>query len=200
MVQECGYDMAGKLLTHLAGKLSPRVPAIPEHLLRINQSRFWPATARTESEIGMDTTAYIYVPASCRPRAGGGGGGGSGSGGGGGGGGGVSGGGGGRALGDGCRILVVYPGCYCSVATSPAGRPSTGMDIMMYGGFGGWAESNQIVVLYPQHATIPCWQGCGRTLPSDPGYDLFDTRAGQQMLVVNRMVDWVGDRYATAIP
>ena len=55
-----------------------------------------------------------------------------------------------------------------TVATSPPGRPSTGKDIVTYGGFNDWAESNRIIVLYPQHATIACWQGCGRTLPADP--------------------------------
>ena len=51
-----------------------------------------------------------------------------------------------------CRIHVVYPGCFCSVATSPKGRPSTGMDIIHYGGLNDYAESNRILMLYPQHA------------------------------------------------
>ena len=188
MVQECGYDMAGAMLGHLLGPLRPRVPSIPKHLVVVNQSQFWPATAHSEADIGMDKTAYLYVPESCPPKAA------------------VvvgpasSKAGAARAAAaaaatEHCRILVVYPGCYCSVATSPSGRPSTGMDIMTWGGFGDWAESNNIIVVYPQHATVPCWQGCGRELPNDPGYDLFDTRSGQQMLVVNRMVDWVGDRH-----
>lgn len=94
-----------------------------------------------------------------------------------------------------CRIHVVYPGCFCSVATSPAGRPSTGMDIVEYGGFNDWAESNGIIVVYPQHAVIACWQGCGRALPDDPNYDQYDTRQGMQINVVNRVVDWVGAKY-----
>lgn len=42
-----------------------------------------------------------------------------------------------------CRLHVVYPGCYCSNATSPKGRPSTGTDIIRFGGFNHWAESNR---------------------------------------------------------
>jgi hypothetical protein len=63
---------------------------------------------------------------------------------------------------------------------------------MCDGGVNDWAESNRIIVLYPQQAAVACWQGCGRALPSDPSYDLYDTRKGRQMGVVNRIVDWIG--------
>ena len=137
MVQECGFDMAHAMLTHLLGPLIPRVSPIASHLMTVNQSSFWPADAETEQDIGMDRTAFVYVPAERAAAASGG------------------------QNKSTCRIHVVYPGCFCSVATSPPGRPSTGTDIVTYGGF------NRIIMLYPQHATIACWQGCGRTLPAD---------------------------------
>ena len=165
MVQLCGFDMAGSLLQHVLGEtLIPRVQPLPQNLRTINQSQFWPSDAKTREAIGMDYTAYTYVPSGCLSNS-------SAS----------------------CRIHVVYPGCYCSVATSPPGRPSTGLDIIQYGGFNDWAESNRIIVLYPQHAVIACWQGCGRSLPSNPNYDLYDTRLSRQLSVVNRMVDWLSE-------
>ena len=102
----------------------------------------------------------------------------------------------GNGSGSTCRLHVVYPGCFCSVSTNPKGRPSTGMDIIQHGGFNDWAETNSVIVIYLQHATIACWEGAGRTLPSEPTYDLYDTRQGRQMNVVNRMVDGVGKEYA----
>lgn len=69
------------------------------------------------------------------------------------------------------------------------------MDVMTFGGFNDYAESNRIIVLYPQQAAVACWQGCGRSLPSDPGYDLYDTTHSRQLNVVNRMVDWIGLRF-----
>ena len=154
MVQECGFDMAHAMLTHLLGPLSPRVSPIASHLMTVNQSTFWPADAKTEQDIGMDRAAFVYVPAECAAAASGG------------------------QNKSTCRIHVIYPGCFCSVATSPPGRPSTGIDIVTYGGFNDWAESNRIIMLYPQHATIACWQGCGRTLPADPvRFSFFNYRS-----------------------
>ena len=140
MVQECGFDMAQAMLTHLLGPLSPRVSPIASHLMTVNQSSFWPADAVTEQDIGMDRTAFVYFPAECAAAASGG------------------------QNKSTCRVHVVC----ISVATSPPGRPSTGTDIVTYGGFNDWGESNRIIMLYPQHATIACWQGCGRSLPADP--------------------------------
>ena len=82
-----------------------------------------------------------------------------------------------------CKIHVVYPGCGCCINEGPAGY-----DIPKYAGFNEHAESNDIIVLYPQQdgggIPNPCWDSI-----KDPNQA---NRKGLQMNVVNRMVDWLG--------
>ena len=193
MVQECGYDMAGALLQHLLGPLplQPRVVANASRLIRFNQSMFWPrgsvACNRTCSAAGdcpctgMFSDGLVYIPAQCRvseiPPP--------------------------NWCGHGCdphnrsanpapvapgtikdcRIHVVYPGCGCCINEGPSGY-----GIPRFAGFNEWAESNNLIVLYPQQdgggLPSPCWDAL-----KDPN---LNNRKGLQMNVVNRMVDWLG--------
>ena len=69
-VQDCGYDMAGAIFTHLLGPLRPRVPFAPAHVHKLRQSDFFPAPPAggenyTATEMAMSDAAYLYVPGGC---------------------------------------------------------------------------------------------------------------------------------------
>ena len=182
--------MAGALLGHLLGPLQPRVAARGQ-LVRFNQSRFWPAGSKACNATcskngdcpctGMFHDGLVYIPTRCSvadipppnwcgggcdphnrtanpPPVANG------------------------SIRD-CKIHVVYPGCGCCINEGPAGY-----DIPKYAGFNEHAESNDIIVLYPQQdgggIPNPCWDSI-----KDPNQA---NRKGLQMNVVNRMVDWLG--------
>ena len=63
-INDCGYDLAGKLLAHAYGPLAPRTAPSPHAIWQLDQSRFFPPH-KTEAEVGMDSRAYAYVPPSC---------------------------------------------------------------------------------------------------------------------------------------
>lgn len=191
MVQECGYDMAGALLSHLLGPLKPHTAANATRLIRFNQSKFWPPRSGacnvscSASGVcpctGMFFDGLVYIPQQCRvadiPPP--------------------------NLCGQGCdphnksanpppvaagpvrncRVHVVYPGCGCCINEGAAGY-----GIARFAGFNEWAESNNVIVLYPQQdgggLPSPCWNAL-----KDPN---ASNRKGLQMNVVNRIVDWLG--------
>lgn len=87
-----------------------------------------------------------------------------------------------RTAGANCRIHVVFHGC---------GQASAYVRDAVYGklGYNGWADSNRIVVLYPQVEKnalagnpLGCWDWWGYTGP-------FATRYGPQTRSVQAMID-----------
>jgi poly(3-hydroxybutyrate) depolymerase len=88
-----------------------------------------------------------------------------------------------RACADGaaCALLVAFHGCAQSAR-------SVGDDFYAHAGFNRWADSNALIVLYPQvDATLlnpkGCWDWFGYT---GPGYA---TRFGPQLAAVHAMVE-----------
>jgi poly(3-hydroxybutyrate) depolymerase len=88
-----------------------------------------------------------------------------------------------------CRIHVAFHGCR-------QGTSSVGKAFVKNAGYNEWAETNDIVVLYPQAAKsllMPlnpqgCWDWWGYT---GPGYA---TRDGPQLVTVRRMLEALGLR------
>lgn len=83
---------------------------------------------------------------------------------------------------DACRVHVHYHGC------GGEGGDSSGW------GLNGYAESNGMIVVYPQAAQDPVlnprgcwWEGIEEGMPAPP--DGWDTRGGTQLAVVTRIVD-----------
>jgi len=81
-----------------------------------------------------------------------------------------------------CAVHVVFHGCLQSAA-------KVGDDVYSKLGYNNWADSNHIIVLYPQvnASTIPfnpqgCWDWFGYT-----GLD-FQTQGGMQMTAIHEMV------------
>ncbi|EOD19976.1 hypothetical protein EMIHUDRAFT_43444, partial [Emiliania huxleyi CCMP1516] len=69
-LNDCRYDMAGHklaghMLAHLLGALSPAVPAPSRRLHRLKQSPYFPANASC-ADMGMGPHAFLYLPRGCR--------------------------------------------------------------------------------------------------------------------------------------
>ena len=141
-INDCDYDQAGAILSHLYGALNPRNNgALSGSLIEYDQTGFTTGHA-------LGSSGYVYVPASC-------------------------------AAGATCRIHVALHGCKQNAAT-------VGAQYAQRTGYNRWADTNNIVVLYPQTgvtATNGCWDWWG--------YDTTDyaKKSGPQMKAVKAMVD-----------
>ena len=120
---------------------------------------------------GLDTTGWLYVPAACRAGA--------------------------R-----CRLHVAFHGCRQAQGFAPApGLPAYGTTFVRHAGYAEWADTNGIIVLYPQAAPAPsegnplgCWDWWGY---DDPDYAL---KRGRQMAAVKGMVDRIAGGVASGPP
>ncbi|MCB1623669.1 MAG: prolyl oligopeptidase family serine peptidase [Pseudomonadales bacterium] len=138
----CDFDAAGKILSQMYGALRPAA-----------ESTAAPLTfAQGPFGGGLHDTGYVYIPTSCRKRAG-------------------------------CRIHVVLHGCQQSAE-------KIGAQFVAGAGYNRWAETNDIIVLYPQarSSTAPlnplgCWDWWGYS-----GSD-YANRESVQMQAILRMVD-----------
>jgi len=78
-----------------------------------------------------------------------------------------------------CRMHVVYHGCYATAS-------NIGDGFYWWAGYNDWAESNNLIILYPQaafwHGSKACWDYYGYTGAK------FDTRQSSQLVTVNNMV------------
>ncbi|MDH4416166.1 hypothetical protein DBR12_17050 [Acidovorax sp. HMWF029] len=146
-ISNCNFDLAGAMLQHLYGPLSPRNnAALPSgNFIEFNQSEFI-------TNHGMATTGWAYVPQACQA--------------------------GGSAT---CKLHVVLHGCKQNVN-------DVQQQYVRNTGYNRWADSNNIVMLYPQTslaATNSCWDWWG--------YDSanYSKKSGPQMAAIKAMVDRV---------
>ncbi len=141
-LNNCGFDTAGALLTHLYGPLKPRKAGeLGGKLIVFDQAAITQAA-------GIGATGYAFIPASC-------------------------------AAGAACRVHVVLHGCKMN-ATDVGDAFAKGA------GYNRWAETNDLVVLYPQTgagATNGCWDWWGYT-----GAD-YARKAAPQMKAIVAMLD-----------
>jgi len=98
-----------------------------------------------------------------------------------------------------CRVHIALHGCLQGVAT-------IGRDYVLHAGYNEWADSNGIVVLYPQaRATVMpfnpqgCWDWFGYTdaSPLDPRYA---TKAAPQIAAIKAMLDRLTAGYQPPAP
>lgn len=142
-INNCGYDLAGEILTHLHGELDEAANDT-RSLHRFDQRPFGDAS--------LADFGYAYVPARCEANAG-------------------------------CAVHIFFHGCEQSA-------DAIGTELADHAGFNRWAESNDIVVLYPQVEKslaapmnpLGCWDWWGYS-----GADYLDRR-GPQLAAVQRMV------------
>lgn len=150
-INDCGVDPQQEFLTQFYGKLAPRQSgALKGQFLPVDQTEFF---AGPVSRYSMDTTGWLYVPASC-------------------------------AAGKRCRLHVSLHGCsmsYTSIAQA----------FITLANLNEWADTNDILVLYPQARPSQlapvnpqgCWDWWGYT-----GAD-YAHKSGPQLKALKAMVD-----------
>jgi poly(3-hydroxybutyrate) depolymerase len=87
------------------------------------------------------------------------------------------------ASGQACKLHVAFHGCMQSVATAGVGTA-----FYQNAGYNRWADTNNIIVLYPQAAASPanpggCWDWWGSDDLNFPG------KSGGQMVAIKTMID-----------
>ena len=179
-INSCNYDAAGKLLLHAYNSSNnPSHPPMKEpvaprsaNIIEFDQTQFFADVFVSES-IGLSNVGYMYVPSECsfhtsRLRAAK------------------------QAQKAGnitrrenaqksCRLHIAYHGCLQTL-------DKINKSFVEYAGYNGWAESNNIVVIYPQaKASVLNPKGCfdwwGYTGPE------YASKIGAQLSVVRRIVE-----------
>lgn len=139
-LNNCGFDLAGALLTHLYGKLEARSDKATGTLHEIAQA--------DDKLPSLDSNAWVYVPKAC-------------------------------AEGATCRLHVALHGCRHNVLT-------VNESFVRDAGYNRWADSNRLVVLYPQTgkaAVNACWDWWGYSSPD------YATKKSPQMQAILGMMD-----------
>jgi poly(3-hydroxybutyrate) depolymerase len=153
-INNCNFDLAGAILSHLYGPLTARNnAALPTgNFVEFNQSQFI-------TNHGMAPTGWAYIPQAC-------------------------------TAGTQCRLHVVLHGCQQNVTLVQ-------QQYVRNTGYNRWADSNNIVMLYPQTstaATNSCWDWWG--------YDNanYAKKSGPQMAAIKAMVDQLSAGGTTTPP
>jgi poly(3-hydroxybutyrate) depolymerase len=164
-IQNCGVDLAGEMLAWLLAPAASSAPATLAPRAEGALQGRWLAPSQREfiaAGRGMGEAARLYVPRVCE--------------------GGREGGreGGSEASGAApCRLHVVLHGCGQSL-------DNIGETYVRHTGYPRWAETNRLVLLFPQtsrEALNSCWDWWGYT-----GAD-YAQRSGAQMAAIKGMVD-----------
>lgn len=124
---------------------------------------------RNPTAHGMYPTGWAYVPASCRQEQ--------------------------------CRVHIAFHGCKQFPAWPYVDGPDgkMGDTFARHAGYNQWADTNHIIVLYPQANSLGsnpngCWDWWGY---DDVNYAV---RAGHQMDAVHRMVSWLAGQPEPPLP
>jgi poly(3-hydroxybutyrate) depolymerase len=152
-INNCDYDLAGAILQHIHGSLSPRGEMKERNLQSFDQRQFFGVN---NSAIDFANTGYVYIPDACQRN-------------------------------ETCKLHIVFHGCKQNYDT-------IGADYVKNTGYNQWAESNNIVVLYPQtkSSILKNPNGCFDWW----GYDdaLYYSKKGLQISAVRRMVEGLTGR------
>ena len=101
-----------------------------------------------------------------------------------------------------CRVHVVLHGCRQNA-------DAIGRQLVDRAGFNAWADTNRVIVLYPQTAArwfwLPPWQpynplACWDWWGYVSGDDSYVTKSGRQIKVIKAMLDALTAGYRPAIP
>ncbi|MBI1891933.1 MAG: fibronectin type III domain-containing protein [Burkholderiales bacterium] len=158
-VNNCNLDPQQTFFSMFYGQLNAKQTGqLSGQFTAVDQTEF--VDDRNPNLHGLDTNAWLYVPASC-------------------------------ARGELCRVHVSYHGCNQSFN-------KIGDQFIRMSGLNEWADTNNIIVLYPQ--VFPslvgpvngqgCWDWWGY---DDPDYA---KKSGRQLLMTKRMVDRITSGYA----
>jgi poly(3-hydroxybutyrate) depolymerase len=148
-VNSCGVDPEETFLRLFYGPLnSKNGGTLTGSFVQFDQNPFVPGGSA--SEVSMDDTGWLYVPASCK-------------------------------AGQSCRLVVALHGClqYQGIIQQQFVRNS---------GINEWADTNNIIVLYPQATSSPlsnplgCWDWFGYTGPN------YAQKSAPQMTAIMAMI------------
>ena len=167
-IGQCGFTAAHAILDWIYGpQVAPPATdaAAAGRFIEFDQRRYIPDGGPFGYlwGTGLDRTGWVYVPAAC-------------------------------AAGMRCRLHVAFHGCkqgqsYLPLRRPPGGGLYNGTTFVRNTGYDRWADTNRLVVLFPQAVSIPwknpngCWDWWGYT---DDGYA---TREGIQIRAVRAMID-----------
>jgi poly(3-hydroxybutyrate) depolymerase len=174
-INDCDYDAAGIMLRFFyrqpGASLKPPVEWDRHSLTGFDQTEFFPEGAGRadggDGSISMNDIGHVYVPASCREGAT-------------------------------CRLHVALHGCeqYQEKVEEECGRDGKCQPQLFFetAGYNGWAEANDIVVLYPQ---TTAWNGPSLTRTNPKGCwdwwgyggDGYATKNGKQVRAIKAMID-----------
>lgn len=130
-ISACNYDGAGEVLKQIYGTLNPARPKakLDGRLIEFAQKAYVDPEPMNREDLaeqtGLNEFGYVYVPRSCLD---------------------------GRV----CRIHVVFHGCRQVYNQDPEdidpakGGVVFGLQMILHAGYNEWADTNQIIVLYPQ--------------------------------------------------
>jgi poly(3-hydroxybutyrate) depolymerase len=155
-ISNCGFDGAGAVLQWIYGPLNaPNTGTLTGSLMQFNQGAF------VASGNGMDTEAWLYVPANC-------------------------------TNGQACKLHVALHGCNMSYS-------QIGSAFLNNTGYNRWADTNNIIVLYPQtlpdsRNSPPPFAGCW-DLGAFYGLN-YDQKGGVQIEALMRMVTQITSGFA----
>lgn len=163
-INDCDYDAAGRLLEWIYGSLNPaRRGASQGRFVRFDQRPFTPTHFGFAWFTGLDESGWLYVPDAC-------------------------------ARGEPCRLHVALHGCRQGQSYSSSiwpGGARYGTPFVEHAGYDAWADTNRLVILYPQAVSVMfanpngCWDWWGYT-----GRHYAD-RGGVQMRAIRAMIDRV---------
>jgi poly(3-hydroxybutyrate) depolymerase len=167
-IGKCGFEAAHAILDWIYSPdvAPPRTAPTPTgRFIEFDQRGYIPETGFFSYlwGTGLDKTGWLYVPSACE-------------------------------AGEPCRLHVVFHGCkqgqsFLPLRPPPDGGLYNGTTFVRNTGYDRWADTNRLVVLFPQAVSIPwknpngCWDWWGFT---DDGYA---TRDGIQIRTVRAMID-----------
>ena len=154
-INDCDFDAAEKIFTHIYGPLMPRAEAEDlASVIAFDQSEFFDLS---DPSVSMNEVGHLYVPASC-------------------------------SAGGLCRLHVAFHGC-------EQFEERIGDAFFAHAGYNYWAESNGIVVLYPQ---TTAWSESSFPISENPkgcwdwwGYsgNNYYTKSGKQIRAIAAMIN-----------
>jgi len=160
-IGKCGFDGAHAALSWIYGSLNPpRRGTRNGRFIRFDQARYVPRVGPF-TVTGMDATAWVYVPAAC-------------------------------ARGERCRLHIALHGCKQAQSYTPLHGSALhyGTRFVRHAGYVETADTNRIVVLFPQVAPSPenifgCWDWWGYT-----GAD-YANKNGTQIATIRAMAEHI---------
>lgn len=163
-INRCAYDAAGAVLNWIYGPLAPaRNGARQGRFVRFDQRPYIPSSLIGLWGDGLDSSGWLYLPDRC-------------------------------ARGEKCRLHIALHGCrqsqsYLPLTPPEHGGPNYGTTFVEHAGYDAWADSNRLVILFPQATSVllrnpnSCWDWWGYT----GGH--YADRQGIQIRALRAMVD-----------